>query len=469
MKLANFQYKKLCFLAISLVGLVATSCKKLIEIPVNPSNQLSTARVFADSSNIVAAVAAIYSNFGITAYSPVFGSGSVTIYTGLAGDELVPGSDVYTAPLFYNNNVLPDNSGNRSMWSAAYTNIFQMNICIEGITSTSAISPALKRRLIGELKVDRAFYYYNMVNIWGGVPIITSTDFKSTQSIPRSSVAEVLNFILADLTDAQQNLTAVYPSSGHVRPNLYTAQALLAKVYLQLGQYQNAAAAASGVISSGAFNMVQNLNNVFIDGSAEAIWQLPANGTYYQTPEAATFIPYSPTAQPNYTLSPQLLSAFESGDLRKTNWTSFSTVTVGTTATNYYYPYKYKKVNAGQTPIEAYMLLRFADMYLIRAEGQAQTDKLNEALADLNVVRKRAGLNDYTSTSKDAILKTIQHERQVELFCEWGNRWFDLKRTGTIDAVLGAAKSTWKPTAALFPIPVAEVQANPSLKQNPGY
>ena len=208
------------------------------------------------------------------------------------------------------------------------------------------------------------------------------------------------------------------------------------------------------------------LNDVFLDGSEEAIWQLPANGTYYQTPEAARFLPYNSSYQPNYVLAPQLLAAFEPGDLRKANWTNFSTVNVGGVPTMYYYPYKYKKSVAGATPIEDYALLRLADIYLIRAEALARTEKLTEARADLNKVRLRANVGEVTSTIKEVVINAILHERQVEMFCEWGNRWFDLKRTNTIDAVLGAAKPAWKPSYALFPIPIAEIQANPSLQPN---
>lgn len=465
MILINLQYKRIYFLLVILVGLTQLSCKKLIEIPANPSNQLSIERVFSDSTNIIAAVSAVYVNYGTASYSPQFGSGTVTINTGLTGDELVPGANTYTAPAFYTNLLLPDNSGVRSMWSDAYKNIFQMNVCIEGITGTTAISAGLKRRLIGELKVNRAFYYFNMVNIWGGVPIVTSTDYKVTQNSPRASVTEVYNFILSDLIDAQQSLTAEYPSNGHIRPNIYTAQALLAKVYLYLGQYQNAIVAANSVIGNGGFKLA-DINDVFLDGSEEAIWQLPANGTYYQTPEAASFLPYSSSYQPNYVLSPQLLAAFETGDLRKANWTNFSTVSVGGVPRMYYYPFKYKKITAGQAPIEDYALLRLADIYLVRAEALARTEKLAEARTDLNKVRLRANLGVVTSNVKEVVLNAVLHERQVEMFCEWGNRWFDLKRTNTIDAVLSAAKPTWKSSAALFPIPIAEIQANPALQPN---
>lgn len=465
MKPFSFSNIKIFTLGVVLIGLASSSCKKLIEIPANSRNKVSTEFVFRDSASIVSAVVGVYTNFGLSAFSPLFGSGGVTVYTGLAGDELEVGASTYTGTAFYNNQILPDNTTNRSLWTDAYKNIFQMNICLEGIQGTDVISAKLKNQLIGELKVSRALYYYYMVNLWGRVPIITSTDYASTQRIPRSEVAEVFNFILADLIDAKQKLTVAYPSEGRKRPNIHVAQALLAKVYLYLEQYQNAFNEANDIIASPLYKL-EPLDNVFLIGSEEAIWQLPANGVYYQTVEAATFIPYSQTAQPNYVLSSQLLNAFEAGDPRKTRWTG--TNMVGTIL--YSYPSKYKNTSAGQQPAEDYMIFRLADIYLVRAEALAQLNKLPEAMADLNRVRDRAAdRTDLGANSKVDAITAILHERQVELFCEWGSRWIDLKRTKTINMVLGAAKPFWKASAAVFPVPAAERQANPALDQNQDY
>ena len=463
MKRINIPYKKLPLLAILVSGVGLASCKKMIEIPANPRNQLSAGRVFSDSANIIAAMAGVYSDFGVSSGSLLFSSGLITVFTGLTGDELVPGSDIYTAPAFYNNAVLPDNQRVAIMWSGAFKSVFEINLCLEGIASTTAISESLKRQLIGELKVDRAFCYFNMVNLWGGVPVITATDYETTRSIPRSSKDSVYNFIIADLLDAQQKLTANYPSAGRARPNLHVASALLAKVYLYTGQYQKAIDVANTVISAPAYKLESTYARVFLNGSTEAIWQLPANGNYQAVPEASTFQPYNASYTPNYILSPHLLNAFEAGDLRKTNWTGFNTIGSSTV----YYPYKYKNLQPTQTPTEDYMFLRLADIHLVRAEALAYRERWDDALADLNKVRERTGLAQVKNVSQDSIGRAIMHERQVELFCEWGNRWHDLKRTNKTDAVLGAEKTTWRPAAALFPIPTIELQANPALTPNP--
>lgn len=466
MKLLSIRHIKSFTLPLMLSGILLTSCRKLIEIPGSPKNQLTTNRVFSDSANIISAIAGVYSNFGITSsYASGFLSGNITIYTGLTGDELMPGSDIYNAPAFYSNNILPDDENVRSLWAGAYKSIFDVNICLEGISGTNAISKGLKRKLTAELKVVRAFCYFNMVNLWGGVPIVMSTDYRATQSIPRVTADSVYSFVLSELKNAIPDLTDEYPSEGRARPNLYVAQSLLSKVCLYTGQYQQSIDAATTVLNANIYDLPA-LDEVFLNGSPEAIWQLPANGTYQATPEASAFIPYNSTATPNYLLAPQLLNAFEAGDQRKSAWIGFNNIGGGTTI---YYAHKYKNLQSSDTPVEDYMFLRLADIYLIRAEAFAHRENIHDALNDLNAVRGRAGLKDTSITSQPDLLKAILHERQVELFCEWGNRWFDLKRTQTIDAVLGASKTNWRPWAALYPIPRAERQANPALRPNPGY
>lgn len=85
------------------------------------------------------------------------------------------------------------------------------------------------------------------------------------------------------------------------------------------------------------------------------------------------------------------------------------------------------------------------------------------------MLRRRANLGDRTQQNTPDVFAAIQQERRIELFAEWGNRWFDLRRTGKIDAVLGAIKPNWTTTAAWFPIPNLERTVNPNLSQNDGY
>src|SRR5699024_9452423 len=119
------------------------------------------------------------------------------------------------------------------------------------------------------------------------------------------------------------------------------------------------------------------------------------------------------------------------------------------------------------------MVMRLAEQYLIRSEARTQLGKLTGAIADLDKIRKRANLdliiNLKPSIDKGTLLDSIQVERQRELFSEWGHRWLDLKRTGTVSEVLSTKKSFWEDTDALYPIPEEERSKNPNLTQNIGY
>ena len=142
--------------------------------------------------------------------------------------------------------------------------------------------------------------------------------------------------------------------------------------------------------------------------------------------------------------------------------------------TTYSVPFKYKyptnalAVTAGVTEYQTVM--RLAEQYLIRAEARARIGtNLSGALSDLNVIRSRAGVATSTTTVAATLLDEIALENRKELFCEQAFRWFNLKRTGQADAVIGALKTTYKPTAKLLPIPQSAIDANPNLTQNPGY
>jgi hypothetical protein len=114
--------------------------------------------------------------------------------------------------------------------------------------------------------------------------------------------------------------------------------------------------------------------------------------------------------------------------------------------------------------------LRLAEQYLIRGEARAHQNNVQGAQEDLNIIRSRAGLGATTANDESSLLAVIETERQVELFAEWGHRWFDLKRTGRADAVLSLEKApNWQSTDRLYPIPFEEIKINPSLTQNPGY
>lgn len=459
----------LFLMSLTVVSATLQSCKKLIAVPP-PQNQLVTSSVFDDSAGATAAIIGIYSNLNpYTSF--VFGNGAITAYTGLASDELVLNNASSEESQFYTNSIAPGNSiNNGSLWSLAYSSVYQANACMEGLSASGKLSASLKNQLLGEAKFLRAFIYFNLVNLYGDIPLVTSTNYKANAVTPRIAKDSVYLQIIADLNDAAALLNTSYASGTKVRANKYAALSLLARVYLFTGDWQAAEAFSAETINSGQYSLEPDLKNVFLTNSSESIWQMPPYGQGMETTEGYFFVPYDVASVPKYTISASLLNAFESGDERKSKWLNKNTVSINGTPTDFYYPFKYKLGYDGNTePVENYIVLRLAEQYLIRAEARANLDDLKGALSDLNSIRTRAGLSPLNITTRANLLDAILHERQVEFFCEWGQRWFDLKRTGTINATLSSEKPSWQQTAALFPIPAQQIHTNPFLIQNPGY
>jgi hypothetical protein len=446
--------------------MTGNSCRKFVTIPP-PENQLVTSTVFADSADATTAVLGIYINMmETTGYN--FPSGGITRFCGLAADELYPNTGSADDNEYFEN-AIPSTSNETSVfWTGAYQYVYQANACIAGLTASTGLSNSCKNQLMGESLVVRAFLYFNMVNLWGPVPLVTSTDYKVNESMPRTSRDSVYQQIIADLQMADSLMTAAYPSTGRLRPNQYTAAALLAKVYLYLGQWANAGKAASQVLSSGLYSLVPNLNNVFLPGSNETIWQLSPILQGYETPDGMNFVQFG--VIPSYVITNNLLSAYEPGDQRFVDWLDSNEVN----GTAYYFPYKYQLGYDGWPnggPSEDYIVFRLGEQYLIRAEAEAETGDSTDAIIDLNVIRSRAQLPNYNPVNQGGLLAAIQHERRIEMAYEWGNRWFDLKRTGTINNILGTVemKPGWQATDSLLPIPLGQIQSNPYLIQNLGY
>lgn len=455
-------------LYIVLVFAVAgVSCKKLIGIPPNPPTQIPTTQVYADSADIMGTMAGLYGYFRVSRGGSNITDGSLVQCSGLSGDELMAVSAVDASGIQFQTNSLVSTNGVLStFWTPVYQSIYIANSNLKGIAAATSISDSLKRQLLGENRVIRAFYYFNLVNLFGGVPLSLSTDYNVTASLPRASVDSVYGQVISDLVAARQLLAPAYPSMGRARCNLYTADAFLSKAYLYRGQWAAAANMASEIINSGVYSLVTDPGQVYLDGSAEAIWQLPAYNEFnnIQTNEATVL--YPTFGAPKYILSSWLQNAFEAGDSRKSSWT-YTVTYLGKT---YPVAYKYKNRTATASTTEGYVMMRLGEVYLNRAEALARQGKTDSALADVNMIRARAGLAAIAAVgSSDELLKDIAHERQVELFCETGNRWYDLKRTGVADAVLGVEKPGWAAMDALYPIPFGELTNNSFLIQNPGY
>lgn len=447
---------------ILLFFLSLSSCKKLIEIPA-PRTEVASSEVFKNEQSALSALTGLYSQLLINLY---FTNGGMSVYAGLAADDIYNTINSTDYNTFLSNNIPVSSSVvNSRFWAHAYKNIYHANSIIEGINNSN-LRESFKAQVLGEAKFIRAFNYFYLVNLFGDVPVVTTTDYTINSRMPRMDKSSVNEQIVLDLTDAANLLSESYPSTGRARANKWTALALLSRQYLYDKDYSKAEANTTLVINSGVYSLVTNLNNVFLVGSNETIWYLqPAGPTNLAASEGGIFVPSSATTRPTFVLTDFLLSAFELNDQRKVSWTNSNVVS----SIRYYYPFKYKlRTSAAITEVNT--VFRLSELYLIRAEARAYLDNILGSQQDLNKVRNRANLSNTAANSLPTLIAAIERERQTEFFAEWGHRWLDLKRTGRIDAVLSAEKPLdWQSTDALFPIPYSEMLKNPFLVQNPGY
>jgi len=441
------------------------SCDSFVEVDL-PSSQLSGDAIFTDAFTATAALVDIYSKMRKTVLVTGANSG-ISNLLGHYGDELTYYSSGTLPELDFNQNgLLATNTTVKATWNDTYNLIYAVNAIIEGVNNSTTISAVNKEKLLGEAYFVRAYLHFYLVNFFGEIPYVLSTNYQFNTTISKRSVADVYALITNDLQQAVTLMPETYPTAERVRPNRSVVYALMARVKLYTENWSDALLYSDKVISTTTlYTWVTNLNQVFLKNSTGTLWQLMPPVAGVNTLEAQTFI-FSSGPPPNRALSASFISSFEAGDLRPTSWVG--TATSG--GLSWYYPFKYKLNNATTTSAEYSILFRLEEQYLIRAEAYAQLGNLEKSKLDLNKVRNRAGLSNTAGLTKEELLTAILKERRVELFTELGHRWFDLKRTGLSSAVLSLIKPGWQSTDVLWPLPETELLLNPNiLPQNAGY
>ena len=477
-----------------MILITSTGCKKYLEIPL-PTDKIAGEGAYSSDRS---AGATLNNIFGVLSSNVHFnGPTGIGYATGLYTDELLNlNSNNPFNNAFYKNEVTDGYGG--QLWTGFYQQIYSANLAIEGITAATTLSK--KDQWLGEAYFLRALCYFYLTNYYGDVALATSSDFVVNKDLARAPKAQVHQLIIADLIKAQSLLTNEYKdATGAVtdlkgRPNKFTATALLAREYLYTAEWTNAEIQANNIISTGIYQLLPAaaIDKVFLAASTETIFNLVSrnfNQDYvaYNNNMPVT-LPYNGLSWNGVAaaMNPSLVASFETvisgsgasvDDLRKTFWTRSSTMSASTTApvvpaVTRYFPNKYKSSTIGTENI---VLFRLAEQYLIRAEARARLNNLSAAKADLDIIRTRAGLGGTTAASQTDLIDAVMRERRVELFAELGHRFFDLKRTGIIDAVMNieaplkGVGAVWNTQKQLFPIPVYDISVNHNLVQTPGY
>src|SRR5690606_21906408 len=268
---------KLTYRTVFIITLiVCSSCEEYVEVDP-PNSKVVSDVVYENESLAIAAVDGIYHR--LIDYLG-FASGSVnsiTVLTGVSSDELgLYNTLAFTEyPLFYENSIAPDSSINLNIWSSAYNIIYHCNAAIEGLNASEVVSEELKKQLEGEVLFIRAFTYFNLVNLYGGVPIPLTTDYEENSKASRKSIEETYQQIIDDLTRSRSLLSDMYRDGNRTSINRLVATALLSRVYLYREDWKNSEAMATEVINTNSlYKLSDNLDNVFLANSEEAIWQI---------------------------------------------------------------------------------------------------------------------------------------------------------------------------------------------------
>jgi hypothetical protein len=467
---------KIIALMLASAGLLS-SCRKLVEIGP-PTTQVGLDQSFESDATATSAILGIYNNSAMRSF--IFPASELP---GLSANELQNNVSSPSYDEFRTNSITVINSlVANTQWYSCYQVLNQANAMLGGLERSTGLSAAMKNQLTGEAKVFRAFMLFQLVNYFGDVPMPLKDDPIGNATLARTPAAEVWKQIIKDLTEARDLLTDTYPSAQRARINKQTANALLARAYLYTKDWQQAETAASAVLNAGLYSLNTDLNAVFTNTSNEVIWQLATltGISVYTTNSSSNGGSYAAAAGtvPAVTLTDTLYNSLEAGDLRKANWVA--PTVIGGTNYKVITKYKIRVLPAGTATGNEYnVMLRLAEQYLVRAEARAQLGNLGGAIADVDTIRKRAGLPLLDNNiSKANLLLAVEKERAAELFGEWGHRWFDLKRTPSLsggsktradDVIGGMRPATWASTDILYPIPDAQRIANPALTQNPGY
>ena len=410
------------------------------------------------------------------------------------------------------------------VWVSLFTGVARANVVLHGISSASF---AGKPTMVAELRFLRAFYYYGLMDMFGGVPIVCEEAGNPLCSgieigeRARNTRAEVFDFIESELKAARPDLPASWPAGMNGRVTQGAVDALLASIYLNAqvftgtvttaglqpgaARWQDAYNAANAVITSGQYQLATNwFKNFTADNNTSpeiifAVKYAPVTdlGNVYLM-KILHYNQYSGSNAPwnGFATLADTYAAFNAGDARKNIFLAGNQVNLVTGQQAYdrqgnplYFDPNIPDVTAASEgagvriakwPVDPahvnqdagndYAWFRLGEMYLIRAEAANELGNSAQAIADINTLRARVfnPPQPIAPAGQQAIRDAILQERLFELTAE-GKRRQDLIRFGKYTSGTWYAKTTSTPYRILFPIPQTQIETNPKLEQNPGY
>ena len=479
-------------IAIALLGFSFSSCSDFLE--QNPQTDLSENDFYKTADDILSAVNGVYSSLQ---EGDIYGNWYV--FGEIPSDNTrnqLSGS-VTTQNEFDQFYIDTQNSMIANFWKAAYKVINRTNTVLGRIDGIE-INTELANRYKLECKFIRALMYFNLVRVYGDVPLVLKEiSISESYDILREPKENVYNQIIADLKEAQ-DLPVSYSTAEDGRATQGAAKALLANVYMTLHKYAEAETILAEIINSGRYSLLENTpGSLNIDGyknvfspvnhnSKEGIFEIQflkggyGEGSNYANnfaPEnSGTNVVAVGGTGGNNIPEMDIYNAYEEGDLRRDF--SMSLGYYDNRKNNEWVESRYvcKFMDVPYQNNDAsnnYPVIRYADVILMYAEALNQNGKTAEACKYLNMTRRRGfGYQttetspvDLQTTDKAQFALMVEQERRVELAFE-NHRWFDLIRTGRAVEVMRSKGFSLNETNLICPIPQKQIDVNPKLTQN---
>ena len=479
-------------IAIALLGFSFSSCSDFLE--QNPQTDLSENDFYKTADDILSAVNGAYSSLQ---EGDIYGNWYV--FGEIPSDNTrnqLSGS-VTTQNEFDQFYIDTQNSMIANFWKAAYKVINRTNTILGRIDGIE-INTELANRYKLECKFIRALMYFNLVRVYGDVPLVLKEiSISESYDILREPKENVYNQIIADLKEAQ-DLPVSYSTAEDGRATQGAAKALLANVYMTLHKYAEAETILAEIINSVRYSLLENTpGSLNIDGyknvfspvnhnSKEGIFEIQflkggyGEGSNYANnfaPEnSGTNVVAVGGTGGNNIPEMDIYNAYEEGDLRRDF--SMSLGYYDNRKNNEWVESRYvcKFMDVPYQNNDAsnnYPVIRYADVILMYAEALNQNGKTAEACKYLNMTRRRGFGYQTTETSpvdlhttdKAQFALMVEQERRVELAFE-NHRWFDLIRTGRAVEVMRSKGFSLNETNLICPIPQKQIDVNPKLTQN---
>lgn len=444
--------KNTIFLLITLMFLA--SCELL---DVKPQLSIDADMAITTKADLERAITGCYDAFQSGGY---YGRNFI-VAGDLAADNLIWTGTTVDYKQIRDNAIISNNTIIEGIWASIYTAINRINYVLSKVEAIENLSLAEQNKYKGELLFLRGLAYFDLVRLFGGVPLrINPVIVQSDVHIARSSVVDVYERIISDLRKAAEWLPQ---AATPVKAGKHAAAGMLAKVYLYryyisglTSDLDSAVYFSSSVISSSSYQLIDYAQLFPANASAESIFEIAFN-VQDNNRMAQYMSPVSLGGRKEFSPAPDLETAFSASDVRK-NVSLFN-------APDGKYCGKYTDIAGGSDNV---YVLRLAELYLIRAEANALLNMgASAVIPDIQIIRNRAGLtNPISASTQNELLLAIEHERRLEFAFE-GQRWHDLVRTNRAIDVKPEVMFTWQ---YLFPIPLSELLTNNLFgNQNPGY